>query len=70
MTYPITVDEQIRLASFNLFNFIAPPDAYYEFNNIYTQAQWQQKCDWISHYLATHQPCVIGFQEVFSPDAL
>ncbi|MCL1041674.1 endonuclease/exonuclease/phosphatase family protein [Shewanella marisflavi] len=70
MTYPTTVDEQLRLASFNLFNFIAPPDAYYEFNNIYTQAQWQQKCDWISHYLTTHQPCVIGFQEVFSPEAL
>ncbi|QYK13606.1 endonuclease/exonuclease/phosphatase family protein [Shewanella rhizosphaerae] len=70
MTQTSAAAGQIRIASFNLYNFIAPPDAYYDFNNIYTQAQWQQKCDWIRRYLASHDPCVIGFQEVFSIEAL
>ncbi|BAJ00568.1 endonuclease/exonuclease/phosphatase family protein [Shewanella violacea] len=61
---------QLKIASFNLFNFIAPPDAFYEFDNIYTQEQWQKKLDWITKYLNEHQPDVIGFQEVFSPDEL
>lgn len=58
---------QLKIASFNLFNFIAPPDAFYEFDNIYTQEQWQKKLNWIAKYLKEHQPDVIGFQEVFSP---
>ncbi|KIO38167.1 endonuclease/exonuclease/phosphatase family protein [Shewanella sp. cp20] len=70
MSQSSTAASQIRIASFNLYNFIAPPDAYYDFNNIYTQAQWRQKCDWIRRYLASHDPCVIGFQEVFSIAAL
>lgn len=61
---------QIKIATFNLFNFIAPPDAFYEFENIYTQEQWQKKCDWIKAYITEYQPDVIGFQEVFSPEEL
>ena len=61
---------QLKIASFNLFNFIAPPDAFYEFDNIYTQEQWQKKLNWIAKYLNEHQPDVIAFQEVFSPDEL
>lgn len=61
---------QLKIASFNLFNFIAPPDAYYDFNNIYSEQQWQQKCDWITAYVNQYRPDVIGFQEVFSTDAL
>lgn len=62
--------DQLKLATFNLFNFIEPPNAYYEFENIYTQEQWQKKLNWISKYLHEHQPDLIGFQEVFSADAL
>ncbi|ACA85096.1 endonuclease/exonuclease/phosphatase family protein [Shewanella woodyi] len=62
--------ELIKVATFNLFNFIEPPSAYYDFENIYTQEQWQKKLAWITSYLNEHQPDVIGFQEVFSPDAL
>ncbi|WP_076410169.1 endonuclease/exonuclease/phosphatase family protein [Shewanella sp. UCD-KL12] len=62
--------DHLRLATFNLFNFIEPPNAYYEFENIYTKEQWLKKLDWISKYLYEHQPDVIGFQEVFSTDAL
>ncbi|MBQ4889610.1 endonuclease/exonuclease/phosphatase family protein [Shewanella sp. MMG014] len=59
-----------KVVSFNLFNFIEPPSAYYDFENIYSHQQWQKKCNWICDYLEVHQPDIIGFQEVFSPDAL
>ncbi|MBV7314711.1 endonuclease/exonuclease/phosphatase family protein [Shewanella sp. NIFS-20-20] len=59
-------DKGIRIATINLLNFIAPPLAYYEQFNIYSASQWQQKCRWISDYLALHQPDIVGFQEVFS----
>ena len=62
--------ELIKIATFNLFNFIEPPGAYYDFENIYSQEQWQKKLQWIAKYLNEHQPDVIGFQEVFSPKAL
>ncbi|MCL1066012.1 endonuclease/exonuclease/phosphatase family protein [Shewanella olleyana] len=59
-----------KIVSFNLFNFIEPPAAYYDFENIYSRQQWQKKCTWLTEYLNEHQPDIIGFQEVFSPDAL
>ncbi|MGL4474571.1 MAG: endonuclease/exonuclease/phosphatase family protein [Shewanella sp.] len=66
MTAVDVLSAPIRIATLNLFNFIAPPLAYYEQFNIYSEPQWQQKCHWISRYLAEHQPDIIGFQEVFS----
>ncbi|GIU53768.1 endonuclease/exonuclease/phosphatase family protein [Shewanella sp. KT0246] len=59
-----------KVVSFNLFNFIEPPAAYYDFENIYSRQQWQKKCTWLTQYVDEHQPDIIGFQEVFSPDAL
>jgi endonuclease/exonuclease/phosphatase family metal-dependent hydrolase len=44
--------------------------AYYDFENIYTNAQWQKKQTWIRNYLKECRPDVIAFQEVFSPDSL
>ncbi|WP_211315196.1 endonuclease/exonuclease/phosphatase family protein [Photobacterium lipolyticum] len=60
----------IKVATFNLFNYLEPPSAFYDFDKIYSQEQWQKKQGWISRYLAEHQPDVIGFQEVFSPESL
>lgn len=61
---------QIRIASINLFNFIAPPDAYYDFENIYSQDQWAKKLAWFKAFFEENPADVIGFQEVFSPEAL
>lgn len=61
---------EIKIATLNLFNFIAPPAAYYDFENIYTHKEWAKKQAWISQFLQEAQPDVIGFQEVFSSDAL
>ena len=58
------------MATFNLFNYLAPPDAFYDFDRIYSAEQWQKKQRWISTYLQDHQPDIIGFQEVFSIDSL
>jgi len=61
---------QIRFATANLFNYLAPPAAYYEFNNIYEAEQWQKKQQWLARKLIELDADVIGFQEVFSADAL
>lgn len=61
---------QIRIASINLFNFIAPPDAYYDFENIYSQDQWAKKLAWFKAFFEENPADVVGFQEVFSPDEL
>lgn len=61
---------EIKISTMNLYNFIAPPDAYYHVENSYSHAQWLEKCDWLEAYIQTHQPDIIGFQEVFSIDAL
>lgn len=60
----------IRIATLNLCNYIQPPLACYEYDSIYSQAQWQQKQQWLATLLRRYQPDVIGFQEVFSCDAL
>ncbi|WP_150102058.1 endonuclease/exonuclease/phosphatase family protein [Shewanella halifaxensis] len=64
------MSNRLKLASFNLFNYIEPPLAYYDFENIYSKEQWHKKQRWLADFLARHQPDVIGFQEVFSADAL
>jgi len=60
----------IKVATFNLFNYLEPPFAYYDFDRIYSSEQWDKKQRWIVDYLDEFQPDVIGFQEVFSPDSL
>lgn len=62
--------ENIKVATFNLCNYLAPPDAFYDFENIYSQQQWDKKQAWIRNYLEQQQPDVIGFQEVFSAQSL
>ncbi|NQZ23388.1 MAG: endonuclease/exonuclease/phosphatase family protein [Colwellia sp.] len=73
---PVTVSNsavsnlQLKIATFNLFNYLEPPNAYYDFERIYSAVQWQKKQDWIAEYLREYQPDIIGFQEVFSPESL
>jgi endonuclease/exonuclease/phosphatase family metal-dependent hydrolase len=61
---------QLRIATFNLFNYLEPPNAYYDFERIYSVEQWAKKQKWITEYLREYQPDIIGFQEVFSPESL
>ncbi|GAA0816058.1 endonuclease/exonuclease/phosphatase family protein [Colwellia asteriadis] len=63
-------NSQLKIATFNLFNYLEPPNAYYEFERIYSVDQWQKKQQWIINYLQEYQPDIIGFQEVFSVESL
>ncbi len=60
----------LRFASLNLLNYLAPPNAFYEFMNIYSEEEWHQKNQWIAKTIAEQSPDIVAFQEVFSPDEL
>ncbi|PKG38362.1 endonuclease/exonuclease/phosphatase family protein [Psychromonas sp. Urea-02u-13] len=60
----------LKIATFNLLNYLEPPFACYEFDRILSAEQWQKKQKWITDYLNESQADVIGFQEVFSPESL
>jgi len=62
----------MKLATFNLFQFVAPGHYWYDVdpNNTYSEADWQRKQAWISQQLQAMDADVVGFQEVFSVDAL
>ncbi|OBT08532.1 hypothetical protein A9264_04670 [Vibrio sp. UCD-FRSSP16_10] len=61
---------QFTIATFNLFNYLAPPGAYYDFENIYSASQWQDKQQWTHDQIKQTDADIIGFQEVFSPSQL
>ena len=67
---PELSSETLKIATFNLFNYLEPPFAFYDFENIYSNENWHKKQRWIREYLKEYQPDVIGFQEVFSPESL
>ena len=60
----------MKIATLNLQNYLAPPNAFYDFELIYTAEQWAKKNRWIQQYLLNNNPDIIGFQEVFSSKAL
>ena len=60
----------LRFATLNLHNFAEPPLACYEWDNIYSHAQWQQKTLWLSRTVQLLKPDLLALQEVFSVAAL
>jgi len=60
----------ITIATFNLLNYLAPPNAFYQFDNIYTEQEWQGKQQWTEATLNKVAADIVAFQEVFSPDEL
>lgn len=60
----------LRLATFNLFQFAEPPYCWYHPDNQYSEVQWEDKLDWIASQLSLMNADMIGFQEVFSIEAL
>ncbi|GGI71053.1 endonuclease/exonuclease/phosphatase family protein [Shewanella gelidii] len=69
-SFELVTTGAIKIATLNLFNYLEPPGAYYDFQNIYSQEQWLKKQAWIANYLNLYQPDMIGFQEVFSSKSL
>lgn len=60
----------IKFATCNLFQFAEPPVAWYKPDATYTDEEWQNKKQWLTEQLTAMDADVVGFQEVFSPDAL
>ncbi|MFF2884821.1 endonuclease/exonuclease/phosphatase family protein [Bacillus toyonensis] len=61
---------QIRCGTFNLYQFVEPPFAWYELNSCYSDVEWLMKKEWIKKQISDMKCDVIGFQEVFSTNAL
>ncbi len=60
----------IRIGTFNLFQFVKPPHSYYEKKDRFTTEQWNSKYNWISNQIKKMDCDIIGFQEVFSQEEL
>ncbi|MDO6708323.1 endonuclease/exonuclease/phosphatase family protein [Photobacterium sp. 1_MG-2023] len=62
----------MKFATFNLYQFLEPGNWWYEktAQNTYSQALWDQKTGWIQDTLRAIDADVVGFQEVFSKNAL
>jgi len=58
----------MKLATFNLYQFAAPPYYWYELSssNRYSDQSWDDKKQWIKDQLRLLDADVVGFQEVFS----
>lgn len=62
----------MRVATFNLYQYLAPPYYWYEktARNTYSAEAWKAKRKWITAQLGVLDADVVGFQEVFSADDL
>jgi len=61
---------KIRLGTFNLFQFVEPPYAWYTKKEKFNDRQWLEKTTWIKSQIVKMDCDIIGFQEVFSRKAL
>lgn len=64
------MQREIRLASFNVRNLVLPEMVYYDELPAYTQEQYQAKTAWIADCIDKSGADIIGFQEIFSKEAL
>ena len=69
-TFSYTSTMKIKLATFNLFQFVEPPYAWYTKKEKFNKEQWIEKTTWIKNQIIKMDCDIIGFQEVFSRDAL
>ncbi len=58
----------MRFATFNLYQYLAPPEFWYERSarNTYSAKAWKAKRQWVQQQLTELDADVVGFQEVFS----
>jgi len=62
--------KNIRFGTFNLFQFTEPPYSWYEKKSTFSKEKWKQKTSWIKEQINDMNCDIIGFQEVFTPQAL
>ncbi len=64
------MQQEIRLASFNVRNLVSAGIPYYDDLPAYTQDEYEAKTEWIARKIDHSNADVIGFQEIFSKSAL
>lgn len=64
------MQEEIRFATFNVFNLAPPGARVYENLEPATQEEYEAKLDWTARQIDLLNADVIGFQEIFSQAAL
>jgi predicted extracellular nuclease len=64
------MQEEIRFATFNVCNLAPPGAKLYDNLMPLTEAEYEAKANWIANQLDQLDADVIGFQEIFSQDAL
>jgi len=62
--------KNVRVGTFNLFQFVTPPYSWYTQENSFTEKEWKQKRSWIKKQIIEMNCDIIGFQEVFSKEIL
>ncbi|WP_072682126.1 endonuclease/exonuclease/phosphatase family protein [Arcobacter sp. LA11] len=60
----------IRFGTFNLFQFVEPPFSWYTRKDTFKPTEWEEKTTWLKNQIQKMDCDIIGFQEVFSKDAL
>ncbi len=60
----------IKIGTFNLFQFLEPPFSWYVKKDKFTKEEWKKKTTWIKEQLLQMNCDIIGFQEVFSIEEL
>ncbi|RXJ96487.1 endonuclease [Malaciobacter molluscorum] len=60
----------IKIGTFNLFQFVKPPYSWYIKKDKFDDIQWEKKSSWIKNQLILMNCDIVGFQEVFSTQAL
>ncbi|RXK00299.1 endonuclease [Arcobacter sp. CECT 8986] len=60
----------IKIGTFNLFQFVKPPYSWYIKKDKFDDIQWKKKTTWIKEQLILMDCDIVGFQEVFSVEAL
>jgi endonuclease/exonuclease/phosphatase family metal-dependent hydrolase len=61
---------KLRLATFNLYQYVSPPNFWYDKQSYYRPKEWVKKQQWIDEQILRLEAHVIAFQEVFSIEAL
>lgn len=64
------MQQEIRLATFNVRNLVLPGVTYYDDLPAYTREEYQAKTAWIAERIDQSDADIIGFQEIFSRKAL
>ncbi|MFT5589367.1 MAG: endonuclease/exonuclease/phosphatase family metal-dependent hydrolase [Bradyrhizobium sp.] len=69
-TRSLIMPHELRFATFNVLNLALPGARFYDGQEPYSIRQYDEKISWLAQQIDRLDADVIGFQEIFSQDAL